>query len=713
MNGYAGKILRVNLTTRNIGEIPTSDYEDWGGGHGIGSAIFFDLVKDKTIDGLDPENVVTIMTSPLSGTLVPCASGRTEVQGIGVQSYPVGWYTRSNLGGRFGPMLKYSGWDGVVIEGASDTPVWLDIRDDDIQIRECGDLSLWGTDTHECQETIWNYVAGEGTYGSWSKPDSGVSRKTTQTPAVLAIGPAGENLSRMACLIHDVANAAGQGGFGAVFGSKNLKAISVIGTGSVTVADPGALLRGRITQSEKYAFDPEDPPNNMLAASLGGMTNPPVAPLSWGKMSAQRPTGRQKPKSCMGCLSGCRTRFKTESASEANEINCLATRFYSQANTLDIQYRACNLLNQLGINAVEVWRGFNYIVKLKNRGVLGQGKEIDCPLDFSTLGSFGFAERFLKMISYGDDGQGNESQFGNDIHDGFIRAAEKWGRLEGEEGDFKTGLLEFPYWGCPDHGVFDPRGQLEWGYGSILGERDVNEHDFTDLVMRATLGVLNMIKKDATAEEAVTIFTDKMEPYDGDPADRKLMLDYSDDNMYSAHIARFVSWHRHFTRFYKQSLLFCDMRWSDMLNPRVSDKIGSTGVAEPEFFNAVTGKDLTFLDGMEIGKRIWNLDQAIWTLQGRHRDMVHFADYVYAKGFSASLLPGHYVPGRGQNGKWRYINVLGRRLDREKFEEFKTRFYEVEGWDPETGYPTRSSLESLGLGYVADELESNLKLGSQ
>jgi aldehyde:ferredoxin oxidoreductase len=122
MNGYAGKILRLNLTERIVSEIPTSDYAEWGGGHGMGSAIFFDLVKDKTIDGFDPANVVTIMTSPLCGTLVPAAGGRTEVQGIGVQSYPIGWFTRGNFGGRFSAMLKYAGWDGIVLEGKAEVP---------------------------------------------------------------------------------------------------------------------------------------------------------------------------------------------------------------------------------------------------------------------------------------------------------------------------------------------------------------------------------------------------------------------------------------------------------------------------------------------------------------------------------------------------------------------------------------------------------------
>ena len=129
MYGYMGKILRVDLSKGSIDAMPIADYEDWGGGHGMGSAIFFDImVRERKldlekIDGFHPANVVTIMTSPLSGTLVPAASCRTEVQGIGVQSYPIGWFTRSNFGGRFSPQLKFAGWDGIVIEGRSQSPV--------------------------------------------------------------------------------------------------------------------------------------------------------------------------------------------------------------------------------------------------------------------------------------------------------------------------------------------------------------------------------------------------------------------------------------------------------------------------------------------------------------------------------------------------------------------------------------------------------------
>jgi aldehyde:ferredoxin oxidoreductase len=71
MNGYTGKILRISLTERKVSAIATKDYEHWGGGHGIGSALFWDLVGDKAINAFDPKNVVTMMTSPLTGTLAP------------------------------------------------------------------------------------------------------------------------------------------------------------------------------------------------------------------------------------------------------------------------------------------------------------------------------------------------------------------------------------------------------------------------------------------------------------------------------------------------------------------------------------------------------------------------------------------------------------------------------------------------------------------
>jgi aldehyde:ferredoxin oxidoreductase len=701
MNGYAGKILRINLTTKNISSLSTDLYAVWVGGHGMGSAIFWDIViKEKAvdlsaIDGFHEDNVVTLMTSPLSGTSAPGVSARTEAQAIGVQSYPIGWFTRSNFGGRFAAMLKYAGWDGIVIEGKSETPVWIDIRDDTVEINDGS--SLWGMDTFECQKRIWDHVSDNQGYGKWIEP-IGARGRTTQRPAVVAIGPAGENLSRIACLIHDASNASGQCGFGAVWGSKKLKAISVIGTGSIDINDPKGLLQARLSQIKDYAFDL----NTIKRATYPGVLYPsykfpgsPVPLEFWGATSTiSRRTGGQRPQACAGCHSGCRARYEN---GLGNEASCATTLFYPNAHSNEIQYQASDLLNKYGLNAFEMFRGLWYLIVLNKIGALGPGKTIDCPLNFDDYGSLEFVEQLVKMIAFRNDGLGNECEFGDTLAEGFFRAAMKWGRLEGNWGDSKTGILLYAYWGLPDHK--EPRVKLEWGYGSVLGDRDINEHCF-----EIEPGIQLLMP----AERAVTIITDKMVPYEGD----QLMLDFSNENMYSEHIAKLVSWHRHYTRFWKESVLYCDARWPDFINFRAIDYIGSTGEAEPKFLNVVTGKDIAFVDGIEIGRKIWNLDQAIWTLQGRHRDMVHFSDYIYDTPLATSPL----VAIVRDNGEWKYIkpgDPLNRSIDREQFEEFKTRFYNLEGWDPTTGYPTGSTLESLGLGYVADELNEKRKLGRE
>ncbi len=692
MNGYADKILRINLTKRKIMSIPTKDYEQWVGGHGMGSAIFFDLVKDKTIDGFDPRNVVTIMTSPLSGTLVPGASGRTEVQGIGVQSYPVGWFTRSNFGGRFSPMLKYAGWDGIVIEGKADKPVWIDVRNDDARIRYCGSMSLWGTDTWECQERIWNYVGRNKVYGDWMELTGKDGDVTTQRPAVLAIGPAGENLSTIACLIHDAGNAAGQGGFGAVWGSKNLKAISVIGTKGFKVHDPKGLMEARLWQQKNYAFDLD---NLKLTRTSTQFQSPPLPGVSW---RGGRPSTGQRPQACVGCHSGCRGRYEDKLG---NEASCFSSVFYWDAKTLDIQRKASDLINKYGLNAVEMCFGLLYLYLLNDSGILDSGAIPKCPLDFNDYGSMAFVEQFVKMAAYGNDGKGGKSRFGHDISGGFVRAAKKWGRVEE---DLKTGMLMFPYWGLPIHK--EPRAQVYWGYGTILGDRDINEHDFDWLKWDASIAKMYGGKPQAPAEEAVKIITDKMVPFQGN----KLMLDFSEKNIYSDHMAKLVAWHRYYTRFWKQSALFCDWRWPDFLNQYAPGKVGSTGEAEPKFLKAVTGRNMTFPESIKLGRKIWNLDHAIWTLQGRHRDMVHFADFIYTKPGTRVDVPNAYLPGR-ENGKWDYYGYTNRKIDKDKFEDFKTKFYRLQGWDTVSGYPIRGTLESLGLGYVADELQKNDRLG--
>jgi len=689
MNGYMGKILKIDLTTQKTEILNTADYEEWGGGHGIGSKLFWDLVKDKTISGFDPDNVVTFMTSPIAGTMVPGAGSRTEVQGIGVQTSPE-WFTRSNFGGRFAAMLKYAGWDGIAVQGQAENPVWLDIRNDDVHIRDA--QSLWGMDTWETQKEIWEDVTGTEALDEWIEIGlENVGARTTQWPAVVAIGPAGEVLGRIASLTHDSGHGAGQGGFGGVLGSKKLKAISVIGTGSIGVADPNALFDARLRAQRVYGNDLYSDQESTYSSSF----------WSWfgvdGHDQLGWPSGgNARLHACPGCHRGCHEQSENPLK---NGSMCSETFQYNNTTSDEQEsgdaYIPTSLTQKYGINASEMSKIKFYLPALYDLGVLGPGREIDCDLAFNTVSFF---EELYDLIA-------KREGIGDDLAEGLYRAAQRWGRLEE---DLSTGLLDYAYWGQPTH-TYDPRAEISWGYGSILGDRDINEHCFTFIFWKNFVAKFTNGTVPVEARDVVNIMSRKMVPFDDDP----LMLDSNTENIYSEHVAKLVAWHRYYTRFWKESILFCDNRWPDFINTKGFCNAGMTGVGEPIFFNAVTGKNISFLDGIETGKKIWNLDNVIWTLQGRHRDMVHFAEFIYQQPFVGEMPASEYYQPWFENGQWSYKKVNGRSLDRDKFEEFKTLFYQLEGWDDTSGWPKRSTLEELDLKFAADALETSEKLGKE
>jgi len=692
--GFTNKILRLNLTDHTTSIIETRKYEEYGGGIGIGTAIFWDLVEDKTIDAFDPRNVITIIASPLNGTLGLSASGRVEVNGIGPQAYPIGWFTRGNFGGRFGAELKYAGWDGVVIEGESESPVWVKIVNDRVTFEDAGDL--WGQDAWVTQQKIWNKSSGGQDYGDWLQLGPGRDEgRTTQRPAVLCIGQMGEIKAReLGCLIHDAGNAVGQGGFGAVWGSKKLKAISVTGTGSIDIADPQALLEAR-QWAKKYAPPPEAP-------HIPGPTHFDLQSCRTGSAFHGKESKTARPQACMGCQLACRRR---QDNGQGNESVCVEVYFYipwvqKKYGELNEEVnKACDLVQKFGANVYPLRRMLRYLHTLYEQGILGRNKAIHTDLPFEELGSAKFLEILFDKIIRGED-------IGLDLRDGIIRAVEKWGRLEE---DLKSGILAFPYWGYPEHG-YDGRASLEWGYGSIIADRDMNEHEFNSIVFWYPIKCMSEGKLPMSLEEIVGICAEKLIPFEGDP----YMLDFSTENMYSEHIAKLVAWQKYYSRFWKQGIGYCDWAFPDFVNTYAENNIGMSPEAEPKFYNAVTGKNISFRDGMAIGRKVWNIQNAIWTLQGRHRDMVKFADYYHEQ-----PLKWHWYSSRSPSpvpafidGKWTYADVSGRKIERDKFEEWKTIYYQLEGWDPETGWPTRSTLEEQGLGHIADALEKAGKCGT-
>ena len=221
MDGYAGKILRIDLGREEIIKAPLPDKlcKEFIGGRGFVAKILYDELPPDT-DPFGENNLFIIATGPLSGHFLP-ASGKTH---FGSKSPATGGYADSNMGGHFGPALKYAGFDMAVITGKARTPSYLFIENNIVEIRSA--KAYWGKGSLTCEEMM--------------KKDLGEDFQ------ILTIGPAGEKQVKFACISHDFGRQAGRTGIGAVLGSKNIKAIAVKGTGSIPVNDiEKAFARGK------------------------------------------------------------------------------------------------------------------------------------------------------------------------------------------------------------------------------------------------------------------------------------------------------------------------------------------------------------------------------------------------------------------------------------------------------------------------------------
>ncbi|RQD72590.1 MAG: aldehyde ferredoxin oxidoreductase [Tindallia sp. MSAO_Bac2] len=216
MYGYTGKILRINLST---GDVKTEALDKelaklYVGGRGLAEKMFSNEV-DAKIDAFSPENKLFIATGPLSGTPTPTGGRYMAI----TKSPLTGTIASSNSGGRWGAELKFAGYDMVIMEGKAEKPVYINIVDDKVEIKDAA--HLWGKMTSEATKML---LEEEG-----------------EKTKVLNIGPGGEKLSKIAAIMNDYDRAAGRSGVGAVMGSKNVKAITVKGSGKPEVADKDKL----------------------------------------------------------------------------------------------------------------------------------------------------------------------------------------------------------------------------------------------------------------------------------------------------------------------------------------------------------------------------------------------------------------------------------------------------------------------------------------
>jgi len=371
--GYAGKILKVDLSSGSIIHMPTSDYADlFLGGRGVAAKIYWDEVPPK-IEASHPENRLIFMTGPLCS--VPGFASRFQVCG---KSIATNQFSFCNLGGSWGAQLKSAGYDGVVVYGKADKPVYLWIDGDKVEIRD--GAHLMGKNAFQREKMI--------------KEELGDSVH------VLTVGPAGDNMVSFATFLASD-DSVGAGGLAGVMGSKNLKAIAVRGDKKFKVAHADKLsrLRSRIRQlSSGYA-------ESLL--TLGMLTS----------------RDRLKKSFCQGCPTGCvRATHRNADGSE-RKFMCQAAMFYETraqryyGNT-DAALKATELCDDYGLDTRATETMIMWLSRCHKSGILTD-ERTGIPL--SQIGSYEFIETLLRKIAHREG-------FGDTLARGTHKAAASLGK---------------------------------------------------------------------------------------------------------------------------------------------------------------------------------------------------------------------------------------------------------------------------------------------
>ena len=630
--GWKGKVLEIDLSSGRIAAEPLDESlrTNYLGGRGLNARRLYDLLAP----GLDPfseENVVLFTTGPMAGTLAP-GNARLSVAAKTFEKIHLGI---SNVGGRFGPELKFAGYDQILIRGKADSPVYLWIDDGKVELRSA--THLWGKDTWETEALIQEELGARNVQ-------------------IGSIGPAGENLTRYACIIFNLHRAAGETGLGAILGSKNLKAIAVRGTQPVEVADAEALVRyskeliQRIVKNDFYSLiaDYGTLPGATFYDMMGYL-----AVKNYGQAGDWEGTEKigavqiakyfRKPVACFGCPIHCSHHFRITEGPFKGEEGAKP-----EFSTTQVPFGAClgvddpeallkflNVANRLGINT----REFPYILSVAmdwyENGILTIEDTDGIALEWGNV------DAVLKMMEKGARREG----FGEVIADGSEAAARRIGK--GAERFVSS---------C--RGVQCGGEEVKVLIGTALN------YVTATIPAHVEEGMPIVEIKGLDAQEALSKFgTDDLDP-----------LSYNKARV---------------TAYYQDLCLACDI----------------LGVCK--FFTEWTGQEMSFqelarlfetstgipADGDSIRRashRVRNVERAFLVREGITR-----SDDVLTGKVTEPIPKGQRV---------------GLTLDRERFRKLCDEYYLLRGWDVATGIPLPATLCDLGLEDIARDLErSKLK----
>ncbi|RMF86321.1 MAG: aldehyde ferredoxin oxidoreductase [Nitrospinota bacterium] len=444
MNGYTGKILRVDLSSRTtrVEDLDMSLARQFIGSRGLATKFLYDEM-DPTVDPLSPGNKIIFATGPLTGTIAPTGGRYTVV----TKGPLTGAIACSNSGGYFAAELKFAGYDFLIIEGKAEKPVYLWIHDDGVEIRDAD--HLWGKPTNECEDLL--------------------HQETDKEAKIASIGPAGEKLVLFACVMNDKHRAAGRSGVGAVMGSKNLKAIVVRGTKPVGVAQPQEFLQAVTNAFNIMKGNPVTgqglpqygtdvlmnvinengllPTRNFQTGVFPGANN------IGGEMVVEKVLIRNK--GCFSCSIACGRVSKIEQGPYKGEgegpeyESAWAIGADCGVDDLEAVLKANYICNELGMDTISAGATIACAMELYEKGYIPRD---EVGLDLR----FGNAEAMVKMMEM----MGKREGFGDVLAEGSYRVAVKYGYPDAFMGVKKQ---DFP--------AYDPRGAQGMGLGYATSNR--------------------------------------------------------------------------------------------------------------------------------------------------------------------------------------------------------------------------------------------------
>jgi aldehyde:ferredoxin oxidoreductase len=674
-NGYTGKILRVNLTNSTVSEVDTFKYvPKYIGGRGVALRIYWEEVEPE-VQPLDPENKLIFMTGPLNGTIATGHSGRLSLVSKAPQTFPTHSVADSNAGGFFAPELKYAGWDGIIVEGKAAKPVYIYIDNGKVSILDAG--SLWGLTTYAAQTEIWRRHG-------W---------KTRQ----LVIGPAGENLSRISVILTDIDKGFGQGGFGAVMGSKNLKIIAVRGTGSVEVAKPDELMAVVKKQIDRtsvhYGKTAENGyggtpwPMNFRASKLETAPAVQEGAIEVGYAG------------CHTCNIQCRQTVKFNDGSIAPSAgqcadsgigNALLSSPYTRGqNFIQPTYVETLKWQELGLN---IWDMCAMMVIPAGMGSLGvppviaslimegilTNENTGWPIDkygFFPNINMEFMQATVNDIAYGR-GFGVIAGMGAQAMCEYIAEHEEFGPNRAKALQIARAIYplagNFKGYQCHHNTCLmgGPQEYSEYLYWLVSNRDPYTKHTGNSFYQGGSAMLAAQ-----ESEEWLNILKPVMKKYIG--TDKPIASPGFED----AEKAARWWWQMNLET---DCLPLCDF-WG--VYRRFWSVYSEDGIGVPEagaeLYNAVTGESLTQKELWERCEVPWMLERAIACREGRRASDDEYTDEFIAV---------------AKDYKGRYV-------ENEKIRELKPKFYNLLGWN-ENGIPTRAKLEQIGLKDVADDLEN-------